>query len=180
MTKPVLYIVGCGARPAADLPEFVTWTHSQGWETCVVLTPSALKFADPARLANLTGYPARHEYKRPEEPDVLPPADAMLIAPCTFNTLNKWASGISDTLALGLINEALGAGLPLAACPNPNVQLAQHPVFARNVDFLRNAGVEVLFDPDQYAVPDGSNDPRAIYPWDALREVVKRMRNDVG
>ena len=109
MTKPVLYVVACGARPAADLPAFVTWTQDQGWDTCVVVTPFALRFADTAGLAELTGHPVRSDYKRPEDPDVLPPADAFAVAPCTFNTLNKWANGISDTLALGLLNEARAA-----------------------------------------------------------------------
>jgi flavoprotein len=35
-----------------------------------------------------------------------------VVAPATFNTINKWAQGISDTLALGLLNEATGLGLP--------------------------------------------------------------------
>jgi hypothetical protein len=177
---PVLYIVGCGARPAADLPGFVTWAQSQGWDACVVLTPSALKFADPARLAGLTGHPVRTDYKRPGEPDVLPAADALVIAPCTFNTVGKWAAGISDTLALGLVNEALGAGLPIVACPNPHVHLARHPAFGRSVEFLRGCGVQVLFDPARYPLPDGGNDPRAIFPWDAVKDTVTAMREHLG
>ena len=141
----------------------------------MILTPSALKFADPARLAELTGHPARSDYKRPEEPDVLPPPDAFAVAPCTFNTVGKWAAGISDTLALGLLNEALGAGRPIVAVPNPHVDLARHPAFGRNVEFLRGCGVQVLFDPDRYPLPNGSNDPRAIFPWDALKPVVAGM-----
>lgn len=176
---PVLYVVGCGARPSADLPGFVTWSMSRGWDTCAILTPSALKFADSARLAEMTGHPARSDYKRPEDPDVLPSADAFVVAPCTFNTVGKWAAAISDTLALGLLNEALGAGLPIVACPNPHVNLARHPAFARNVEFLRESGVEVLFDPVRYPLPDGSNDPRAIFPWDALKDMVVRMREAV-
>jgi phosphopantothenoylcysteine synthetase/decarboxylase len=174
-SRPVLYVVGCGARPSADLPGFVTWAISQGWDTCVILTPSAVKFADPARLAELTGHPARSDYKRPEEPDVLPPPNAFAVAPCTFNTLNKWAAGISDTLVLGLLNEALGAGRPIVAVPNPHVDLAKHPVFGRNVEFLRGCGVQVLFGPERYPLPNGSNDPRAIFPWDALKPIVAGM-----
>lgn len=48
----------------------------------------------------------RFQYKHPDEPDVLPPADAFVVAPATFNTIDKWAQDISDTLALGLLNEA--------------------------------------------------------------------------
>jgi phosphopantothenoylcysteine synthetase/decarboxylase len=39
---------------------------------------------------------------------MLPRADAVAIAPATFNTINKWVAGISDTFALGLLNEAIG------------------------------------------------------------------------
>jgi phosphopantothenoylcysteine synthetase/decarboxylase len=173
--RPVLYVVGCGARPSADLPEFAEWAISQGWDTCVILTPSALKFADPARLVEATGHPARSDYKRPEEPDVLPPPAAFAVAPCTFNTVGKWAAGISDTLALGLLNEALGAGRPITAVPNPHVDLAKHPAFLRNVEFLRGCGVQVLFDPERYPLPNGTNDPRGIFPWDALKHAVAEM-----
>jgi hypothetical protein len=75
--RPVLYVIGCGARPSADLPEFAAWSIGEGWDTCAVLTPAALKFPDPAMLAEVTGHPARSDYKRPEEPDVLPPPDAL-------------------------------------------------------------------------------------------------------
>jgi hypothetical protein len=78
-----------------------------GWDVCVIATPSGTKFVDAEQLARLTGHVVRHDYKQPDEPDVLPPADAMAVAPATFNTINKWAAGISDTLALGLLNEAL-------------------------------------------------------------------------
>lgn len=173
--RAVLYVIGCGARPSADLPGFAEWTIGQGWDTCVILSPSALKFADPVRLAQVTGHPARVDYKRPEEPDVLPPPDAFAVAPCTFNTMNKWAAGISDTLALGLLNEALGARRPIIAVPNPHVDLARHLAFGRNVEFLRSCGVQVLFDPERYPLPNGNNDPREIFPWHALRSEVAGM-----
>ena len=92
---------------------------------CVIATPSALKFMDLDHLANLTGHVVRYDYKQPDEPDVLPPPDAIVVAPATFNTVNKWAAGISDTLALGILNEALGLGLPVIAVPFPNIALAQ-------------------------------------------------------
>jgi phosphopantothenoylcysteine decarboxylase len=49
----------------------------------------------------------------PTELDLLPDAEAVLAAPLTFNTINRWAAGISDTLALGLVNESLGSALPI-------------------------------------------------------------------
>jgi hypothetical protein len=62
-------------------------------------------------------WPIRSEYKQPDAADVLPPPDAIVVAPATFNTINKWAAGISDTLALGLLTEAIGKRLPVVALP---------------------------------------------------------------
>jgi hypothetical protein len=179
--SPVLYVIACGARPAADLSAFVMWSTGQGWDTCVIVTPAALRFADMDRLAELTGHPVRSDYKRPEDPDVLPPADAFAVAPCTFNTVNKWAAGISDTLALGLLNEGLSSGAPITAVPNPNVTLAQHPAFLRNIEFLRGCGVQVLFDPGQYPLPTPNlgEASRDLFPWDALKVIVAKMLDQV-
>ncbi len=176
-SRRVLYIVACGGRPAGDLPAFVMEAQEAGWEVCVVATPSALKFMDLPRLAELTGHAVRYDYKQPEEPDVLPPAEAMIVAPATFNTINKWAAGISDTLALGLLNEAVGLGLPVIAVPFPNIALAQHPAFRRSVGDLRAYGVRLLFDPDTHPLPTPNLGPasRDLFPWEALREELHKL-----
>jgi phosphopantothenoylcysteine synthetase/decarboxylase len=172
MQRRVLYVVACGGRPSGDLPAFVQEAQDAGWEVCVIATPAAVKFMNLARLADLTGHVVRHDYKQPEEPDVLPPADAMVVAPATFNTINKWAAGISDTLALGLLNEAIGLGLPVVAVPFPNVALARHPAFQRSMSDLRSYGVRLLFDPDAYPLPTPNLGPasRDLFPWPALRD----------
>ncbi|WP_433361325.1 flavoprotein [Streptosporangium sp. CA-115845] len=174
--KPVLYVIACGGRPAAELPSLVGHAQAQGWTVCVVTTPSGTKFVDTTRLAQLTGYPVRSDYKRPEEPDVLPPADAMAVVPATFNTMNKWAQGISDTLALGLLNEALGLGLPLVAVPWPNIALARHPAFANSLALLREWGVRVIFDVERLPAPNSGEPGAATFPWDELCEELQEVR----
>lgn len=171
---PVLYIIACGGRPAADLAAFVTDRQTDGWEVCVIATPSAVKFMDTASLRTLTGHVVRVEYKQPDEPDVLPTPDAMAVAPATFNTINKWAHGSSDTLALGLLNEAIGLGLPIVAVPTPSVPLAKHPTFVESVARLRSWGVRVLFDPETYPLPIPNMGAAAatLFPWDALASEV--------
>ncbi len=56
---------------------------------CVITTPQGTKFLDIHLLEQLTGYPARSEDKRPEEPDVLPRADAFVVFPATYYTQNR-------------------------------------------------------------------------------------------
>jgi phosphopantothenoylcysteine synthetase/decarboxylase len=174
---PVLYVVACGGRPAGDLPIFIPKLKTQGWEVCVIATPSALKFIYLATLSELTGHVVRYDYKQPDEPDVLPPADAIAVAPATFNTINKWAHGSSDTLALGILNEAIGLGLPVVAVPVPNVALAKHPAFRESVDRLRGWGVRLIFDPERYPLPTPNMGPPAakLFPWDALSAETEAM-----
>jgi len=112
----------------------------------------------------MTGHPVRSAYKLPGEPDVLPPPSALLVAPATFNTINKWAAGISDTLALGLINEALGMQIPVVAVPLIGRTLAVHPAVVTSLATLRQAGVTVL---DISARPD----PTAL-PWHQILDAL--------
>jgi len=173
----VLYVIACGGRPAGDLPAFVEEAQATGWEVCVIATPSAVKFMDLDYLAELTGHVVRYDYKQPDQPDVLPPADAIVVAPATFNTVNKWAAGISDTLALGLLNEALGLDLPVVAVPFPNVALARHPAFRRSMAELEALGVRLLFDPEAHPLPTPNLGPasRDLFPWQVLREELAKL-----
>jgi phosphopantothenoylcysteine synthetase/decarboxylase len=125
---------------------------------------------DVGALTELTGHPVRFEYKQPDEPDVLPPPEAMVVAPATFNTTCKCSYGSSDTLALGLLNEAIGLRLPVIAAPSPGTALAKHPAFVESVARLRSWGVTVLFDPETYplATPDLGPSAPELFPWAAL------------
>ena len=171
--RPVLYIVACGGRPAALLEPFVRFAQGDGWDACVILTPDATKFTDMAPLAELTGHPVRVQYKHPDEPDVLPSPDAFVVAPATFNTFNKMTAGASDTLALGLLNEGIGLGLPIIAVPWPNVDLARHPAFGRSVTLLREWGVTVLLDHSR--LPRATPQP-AVFPWEEVQAELMKVR----
>jgi phosphopantothenoylcysteine synthetase/decarboxylase len=173
----VLYVIACGGRPAGDLPAFVEEAQANDWEVCVIATPSALKFMDLDHLANLTGHVVRYDYKQPDEPDVLPPPDAIVVAPATFNTVNKWAAGIADTYALGRLAEATGRRVPVVVMPFVNQALAANTVYGESLARLRRDGVLILdgtADADGIrrgvaAHPAGTFDVRT-FPWtDALR-----------
>jgi phosphopantothenoylcysteine synthetase/decarboxylase len=123
-----------------------------GWIVCVITTPQGTKFLDIPLLEQLTGYPVRSEYKRPDEPDVLPRADAIVVFPATFNTTNKWALGISDTLATGILCEYTGLKMPIVTVPcfRTGGGLDGHPAFFRSLQMLREYGVRVLYEPEKY------------------------------
>ncbi|QXJ20285.1 flavoprotein [Actinomadura graeca] len=178
---PVVYLIACAAPPARDLGTLVTLVHAQGWSACVLATPSARRFLDVATLEHQTGYPVRSEYKEPGTPDVLPPPDALIVAPATVNTVNKWAAGICDTLPLGLLVEAIGLELPTVALPFSNRAHAAHPAFVENVARLRSWGVTMLVGPDVYALHEPGTGSQYLdrYPWHlAVQAVAERLSSD--
>jgi phosphopantothenoylcysteine synthetase/decarboxylase len=186
MSQRVLYVIACAAPPAAEVGRLVSLAQERGWDVCVLTTPSGRRFADVGSLERLTGHPVRSEYKNPGEPDVLPGPDAVIVAPATVNTINKWAAGICDTLALGILVEAIGKRLPLAALPFSNHAHAAHPAFIENVAKLRSWGVRVLFGPDAYPLHDpgtGSHN-LDLFPWaktlDAIEDCIQADADDAG
>ncbi len=172
-TTRTLYLIACAAPPARRLEIPVRAAQRAGWDVCAVLTPSAYRWASEDAvgvldaLTELTGHPIRHQYKLPSQDDVLPAPDALLVAPLTSNTLNKWAAGISDTLALGLITEGIGLQLPIVALPHWNDAQHAHPAVARSVETLRTAGVTVLLGDGGFVPHKSRHGDLAAYPWQA-------------
>jgi phosphopantothenoylcysteine synthetase/decarboxylase len=172
--RGALYLIVCGAPPARDANRLVQLAQAEGWDVCVIATPSGRNFIDPAALEAATGHPIRSEYKQPDAADVLPPPDAIVVAPATFNTINKWAAGISDTLALGLLTEAIGKRLPVVALPFINAAQAEHPAFQVSVDRLRAAGVQLLYGPDVLELhePGAGSQRVGQFPWQLTLEAL--------
>jgi Flavoprotein len=168
VTRSVLYVIACAAPPVQRVGTFITSAQARGYDVCLICTPTTASWlaADIAALAGLTSHPVRSSYKLPTEPDVLPAADALVVAPLTFNTLNKWAAGISDNLALGLASEAIGQGIPIVTMPYLNEALAAHPAVTASITTLRAAGVLVL-DGNKRHTTD-------TYPWELLLDALDR------
>ncbi|OKK02914.1 flavoprotein [Streptomyces sp. CB03234] len=141
--KSFLYVVVCAAGVAGDVGKLITAAQERQWDVGVVATPLALGFIDAPAIEAQTGYPIRSAWRRPGDPRPLPDPDAIAVAPATFNTLNKWAAGMSDTLALGILCEAYGAGVPTAALPCLSTAQAAHPAYRRSLDALREMGVRI-------------------------------------
>src|SRR5580700_10763932 len=73
------------------LPALVDLLQAGGWQVVVFSTPFGTRFTDVAELERLTGQPVRSEYRMPGTGSPVPPADAVLACPLTFNSVNKFA-----------------------------------------------------------------------------------------
>lgn len=154
--RRTVYVIATSAPPALRLGDLLNLIDEAGWSSCVIASPTLATWMDVAELSAYTPWPVRVQPRLPSDNDPLPPADAILAAPLTFNSLNKWAAGINDTLALGLLNEAIGLGVPIIAAPVIKGALRRHPAYGASIATLRDCGVHVL-DPDKITVrpPEG-------------------------
>ncbi len=162
----VLCVVVCGAGPAGDVGTLIDLAQADGWEVLVVATRSALPFLDVDALEARTGRPVRRAYGGPGQPRQASAATAaaLVVAPATFNFVNKLAAGIADDYALGVVAEAVGMGRPVAVLTWVNSALANRAPFRRAVADLRGEGVTVI-------VPPADDDRPDTFPW---REALPR------
>lgn len=150
-TRPVVYVIGGAAPPIFDIEEPLLLLQQRGWRPCLILTSTAANWIDASHFGKLAGCPVRVEPRLPGEKESLPMADAVLAAPLTFNTTNKWAAGINDTLALGILNELLGENVPIIATPCVKAVLRRNPAYIRSCKLLEDCAVTFL-DPERATV----------------------------
>jgi hypothetical protein len=166
--RRVLYVVVCAAPPASEVHELVKLAQAASWEVCVIATPEAMHWIDPAMLAQLTGYDVRSEYRSAGEAKSLPDADAIAMAPATFNTVNKFPG--RDRRQHGR-----GRSLRVPARRGPDRAGAQRQGRPRRAPRIpgQPPRVGVL---GRVHVLDQAPQPRGVRmaPWEAILEAVER------
>lgn len=165
-----MQVVVTAAGPAGQVGELVELAHAHGWTVQIIATPAAVQFLDTATLQTLTGQPVRSSYCTPQPTRArsLPDTSAVIVAPATFNTINKAAAGISDNYALGVLAEAIGRRLPVIIVPFLNTALAARQPFTRAITHLRAEGVRILLGENDGWTPHppGTGNQRIpTFPW---------------
>jgi phosphopantothenoylcysteine synthetase/decarboxylase len=165
-----LAVVACGAGPAREIDILVDLAQQRGWGVRVIATPSAVPFLDVRRLESATNIAvlSEQQWEEPTRGSQLPDIDSLIIAPATFNAINKLAAGISDSYALTVVNQAIGRGISVVAVPFLNSNLARRRPFGLSVAQLREEGVRVIFGADddwEPHAPGTGGDRLRDFPW---------------
>lgn len=121
-----------------------------GARVITLLTPSATRFITPLTFQSLTGHPAytQEELWGPQghllHLRLAQQADAMLIVPCTAETLAQLAHGHANTL-VSLAALALNPRRkPLVIAPAMDGEMFHHPAVQEHLERLRSWGVHIL------------------------------------
>ncbi|AVT29640.1 flavoprotein [Plantactinospora sp. BC1] len=179
MTAGHLQIVVCGAGPAADVTKLIDTAKGRSWRAAVTATPSAIDFIDTQAIESMTGHPVRSTYLSPPGARrTLPGADALVIAPATYNSINKIALGIADNYAMTSVAELIGRQVPTVIVPFVNAALAARAPFQRAVADLRHEHVRILLGEDdgwEPHPPGSGTDRQEVFPWTAAFATAARL-----
>jgi phosphopantothenoylcysteine synthetase/decarboxylase len=167
----VAYLVLSGTTTATRCPELLRGLLGLGFTTVIALpTPNAGRVIAPRELADVEGVRVVESYFdlaiRPR-----PPRGVVLFAPCSFNSLNKLAHGIADSLALSVVAEAIGRGTPVIVAPSLNQPLLDHPQAQASLKTLPAWGVTVVPPVDEGEGPRLAPSARL---FDAVRLYVRQ------
>nr|WP_137676759.1 phosphopantothenoylcysteine decarboxylase [Parerythrobacter lutipelagi] len=148
-TPRILLVVG-GGIAAYKSCELVRLVRKGGGDVTCVVTDGGQQFVTPMALAALSEnpvYTTLWDLKNEAEMGHIQlsrEADLVVVCPATADLMAKMAAGIADDLATTLI---LATDKPVMVVPAMNVRMWQHAATQRNIDWLQQAGVQVI-DPD--------------------------------
>lgn len=140
----IAYLLLSGTTTAARCPEILAGLVQLGFSQVIAIpTPNASRVIGARELVDVAGVRVVESYFdlaiRPR-----PPFGLVLFAPCSFNSLNKLAHGIADSLALSVAAEAIGRGTPVIVAPSLNQPLLEHPVAQASLRTLPGWGVTIV------------------------------------
>jgi phosphopantothenoylcysteine synthetase/decarboxylase len=138
-----LYHVISGTTTAYRAPEIISALQPIATDVITLMTPGASRVISPRMLVLEPGHQHIESYF---DSLILPrPSDGpALIAPCSFNSLNKIAQGIADSLALSIVADLIGRGQPVVLALSLNSPLYVHPRTRQSIATLREWGVSVI------------------------------------
>jgi len=140
----VLYVIGTGARKITQIPRMVHELVDEGAEVYTMFSDMGRQIYD-SNLSEfkMNGNTMVYGYSKGGES--LPLEDMVLVAPCTFNTLNKIAGGIADTYPLTITATAIGAGRNVVIAPAMNGDLWYHPIMEDSRKKLEQWGCKIVW-----------------------------------
>jgi phosphopantothenoylcysteine decarboxylase/phosphopantothenate--cysteine ligase len=186
MDKPRILLVVGGGIAAYKSCELVRLIRKGGGEVVCVLTQGGAQFVTPMSLAALSGNQVHSTlWDLKDEAEIghiqlSRQADLVVVCPATADLLAKMAAGIADDLGTTLI---LATDKPVLAVPAMNVKMWEHPATQRNVEWLKQAGVNVMM-PDEGEMACGEYgrgrlpEPEAV--WLEIAELLSLDPGDVS
>jgi phosphopantothenoylcysteine synthetase/decarboxylase len=166
------YLIVTGTTTAPRAIELIAGLVARFDTVITIATPHAARVIALRDLSVLSGNRVVESYF---DAAILPrpPDGVVLVAPCSFNSMNKLAWGVADNLAMSVAAEAIGRGTPVIVALSLNPPLFRHPRTADAVAALRSWGVHVI-------EPRDEGDGLRLAPSEAILAEVDRYKGNLS
>jgi phosphopantothenoylcysteine decarboxylase / phosphopantothenate---cysteine ligase len=135
---------GIGAYKAVEIARGL---QKEGHDVVAVMTASAQRFVTPLTFEAITRREVITDLWTPgtnadiEHIAIASQIDLLLVAPCTANTLGRFAQGLADDFLTSLY---LATTAPVVLAPAMNSNMFAHPAVAANLEALQARGVRIV------------------------------------
>ncbi|HYB03713.1 MAG TPA: bifunctional phosphopantothenoylcysteine decarboxylase/phosphopantothenate--cysteine ligase CoaBC, partial [Nitrososphaerales archaeon] len=125
-----------------EAPRIARTLMRHGADVTVVFTEEAAELVSPAIFEWSTGNkPVTEITGRVEHVELTSIADIVLVAPCTANSLSKFAHGIADDPVSTLFCTFLGTGKLIVMAPAMHEPMLKNPILQESMEKLKKMGV---------------------------------------
>jgi len=173
---PKILLGVTGSIAAYKAAELVRMMQKKDWDVWVVMTSCATQYIGPLTFRALTGHPVPQGGYAEQDPETYThlglseDADAMVIAPCSAQTLARLAHGFADDV---LSCTALSMAAPLLVAPAMNTRMWGNAATQDNVARLKQRGVTVL-DPGVGELACGTSGAGRLCELDVILDAVEQ------
>ncbi|MDI1461061.1 flavoprotein [Catellatospora sp. KI3] len=140
---------------------------------------------DVSRIESMTGAGPRTGSEPPADcgqTRMVRKADAMIIAPASYNSINRLVAGVADNYALAVVAELVGVGLPTVVVPFVNAALARRAPYQTALRVLLSEGIRVLGPGDQWEPhePGAGGRSHGRLPWQQAFDIATALTERTG
>jgi phosphopantothenoylcysteine decarboxylase / phosphopantothenate---cysteine ligase len=164
---------GIGAYKAIEVCRGL---QKQGHDVVAVMTRSAARFIGPVTLEAITRRPVITSQWRPgmnadiEHIAIADGIALLLVAPCTANTIGKFAHGIADDFLSSLY---LATRAPVLLAPAMNTNMLAHDAVRGNLQLLASRGVRFVEPGEGYLACGWIGKGRLAEPADIVAAAIR-------
>lgn len=153
MEKKTIVLGVTGGIAAFKTAQLTSNLIKKGYDVEVIMTKNATEFITPLTFESLTKHNVmvstfeKVADRSVKHISIAKRADVFAIVPASANVIAKVAHGLADDM---LTTTFLAASCPKVVCPAMNTGMYENPLTQRNLDVLREVGMEIVEPSDGY------------------------------
>jgi phosphopantothenoylcysteine decarboxylase / phosphopantothenate---cysteine ligase len=170
----------CGGIGAYKAVEIARGLQKNGHDVVAIMTRSAERFVGALTFEAITRREVITDQWKPganadiEHISIASNIDLLLVAPATANTIGKFANGLADDFLSSLYTATRA---PVLIAPAMNTNMFEHPAVAKNLDTLRERGVQMVDPGSGYLACGWIGKGRLAEPEDVVAAALHLLRH---